>query len=81
MFVILVAASSAQPASARRVNVKVVTDEADAVLAILARKKAQQPIPDADWQRLFASEGYVRLKKRETAMRRSFADEDRKSVV
>jgi hypothetical protein len=81
VFVILVAASSAQPASARRVNVKVVTDEADAVLAILARKKAQQPIPDADWQRLFASEGYVRLKKRETAMRRSFADDDFRTFV
>ncbi len=81
VFVLLVAASSAQPASTRRVNVKVVTDEADAVLAILARKKAQQPVTDADWQRLFASEGYVRLKKRETAMRRSFADADFRTFV
>lgn len=78
---ILVAVCSARPARAFRVNVKVVTDEADAVLAILARKKAQQPITDADWQRLFNSEGYVRLKKRETAMRRSFADADFKAFV
>ncbi len=76
-----VAVCSARPASALRVNVKVVTDEADAVLAILARKKAQQTIMDADWQRLFASEGYVRLKKREAAMRRSFEDTDFKAFV
>ena len=81
VLVTFVIAGSARPAGARRVNVNVVTDEADAVLAILARKKARQPITDADWQRLFASEGYVRLKKRETAMRRPFADADFKTFV
>jgi hypothetical protein len=29
-----------------------------------------------DWQRIFQSEGYVRLKKRETPMQRSFEDSD-----
>lgn len=63
------------------VEVRVVTDEAEAVLAILAKKKAGQAIDEADWQRLFASEGYVRLKKRELEMRRSFEDTDFKAFV
>ena len=63
------------------VNVRLITDEADAVLAILAKRKANQPIDNADWQRIFQSEGYVRLKKRETAMQRSFEDADFKAFV
>jgi hypothetical protein len=35
------------------VSVHIVTDEADAVLAILAKKKVNQLITEADWQRLF----------------------------
>ena len=68
-------------ASAAAVNVRLVTDEAEAVLAILAKRKANQPIADADWQRVFQSEGYVRLKKRETSMKRSFEDADFKTFV
>ena len=68
-------------ASAAAVNVRLVTDEAEAVLAILAKRKANQPIADADWQRVFQSEGYVRLKQRETSMKRSFADVDFKTFV
>ena len=56
------------------VNVQLVNDEAEAVLAILAKRKANQPIVEADWQRVFQSEGYVRLKQRETPMQRSFED-------
>jgi hypothetical protein len=44
--------------------VRLVNDEAEAVLSILAKHAAQQPITEADWQRVFASEGYVRLKQR-----------------
>ncbi len=72
---------SGRPRTAPRASVTVITDEADAVLSILARRKASLPIMEADWQRLFASEGYVRLKKRETAMRRSFEDQDFKTFV
>src|SRR6185503_3234430 len=64
-----------------QVNVRLVTDEAEAVLAILAKRKANQPITDADWQRVFQSEGYTRLKQRETAMQRSFEDADFKTFV
>lgn len=63
------------------VNVRLVNDEAEAVLAILAKRKANQPIVEADWQRLFRSEGYVRLKQRETSMQRSFDDADFKTFV
>jgi hypothetical protein len=78
-------AAAASPRSARqvgsRLDVRMVTDEADAVLAILAAKKTGQPITEADWQRLFSSEGYVRLKKREAEMRRSFEDAEFKAFV
>lgn len=64
-----------------QVNVRLVTDEAEAVLSILAKKKANETITEADWQRVFKSEGYVRLKKRETSMQRSFEDADFKTFV
>ena len=64
-----------------RAGVQVVSDEADAALAILAKKRAGQPITEADWQRLFSSEGYLRLKKREAAMQRAFDDADFKSFI
>ena len=64
-----------------RVNIKVITDEADAVLAILEKRKANQTLTDSDWQRVFSSEGYVRLKKRETSMRRSFEESDFKNFA
>lgn len=63
------------------VNVSLVTDEAEAVLVILNKRKANQPITEADWQKVFQSEGYVRLKKREAAMQRSFEDSDFKTFV
>lgn len=78
---ILWSAYPAQAAGSQSVDVRVVADEADAVLAILIKKRASQPITEADWQKLFSSEGYVRLKKRETVMQRSFEDEDFKNFV
>ena len=64
-----------------QVNVRLVTDEAEAVLNVLAKRQANQTIDEADWQRIFQSEGYVRLKKRETSMQRSFEDADFKTFV
>jgi hypothetical protein len=64
-----------------QVNVRLVTDEAEAVLNVLTKRKADQPIADSDWQRVFQSEGYVRLKKRETSMQRSFEDTDFKTFI
>lgn len=64
-----------------RVDVRIVSDEPEAVLSILAKKKSQQLITEADWLRLFNSEGYVRLKKREQSMQRAFEDSDFKTFV
>jgi len=72
-----VAAQVPEPAPALRV----VTDEAEAVLAILAaRQQGKQPT-EAQWQALFASQGYRRLKERERAMKRPFDDPSFKAFV
>lgn len=63
------------------VNVHLVTDEAVAVLAILEKRTTNQSVTDADWQRVFQSEGYIRLKQRETSLKRSFEDADFKNFV
>lgn len=71
----------AQTPTPSAVDVRLVTDQPDAVLAILAKRKANQSITEADWQRVFQSESYIRLKKRETSMTRSFEDADFKIFV
>jgi hypothetical protein len=71
----------AQASTPSSVNVHLVTDEAEAVLAILNKRKANQAVTEADWQKVFRSEGYVRLKKREAAMQRSFEDADFKTFA
>jgi len=65
----------------QRVQVHLVTDEAEAVLAILEKRAASVPVADADWQALFQTEGYSRLKKREPSMERPFEDADFKKFV
>jgi len=77
----LVFVCSAQTSLTSAVNLHLVTDEAEAVLAVLAKKKRNQPIAETDWQRVFQSEGYTRLKKRETSLKRSFDDGDFKAFV
>ena len=78
---LLATPANAQTPNAQRVQVSLITDEAEAVLDLLAKRKANQPITEADWQRIFQSEGYRRLKERETAMNRSFEDTDFKTFV
>jgi hypothetical protein len=63
------------------VSVQLITDEADALLAILAKKNVNQRVTETDWHWLFSSEGYVRLKKRETELGLSFQDESFKAFV
>jgi hypothetical protein len=79
--IILAAICLAQGAMPSAVDVRIISDEADAVLSILAKKRANRPIAEADWQRVFQSEGYIRLKKREASMNYSFEDADFKSFV
>ncbi|HKR10797.1 MAG TPA: DUF5700 domain-containing putative Zn-dependent protease [Pyrinomonadaceae bacterium] len=68
-------------ASAAELEIRLVTDEPEAVLAVLAKKKTNQPITDADWNRIFSSEGYTRLKKRELAMQRPFEETEFRKFV
>ena len=55
--------------------------EAEAVLGILDKRAAGTTVSDNDWQSLFATEPYVRLKKREAGMHRDFTDDDFKKFV
>ena len=66
---------------AQQVDVRLVTDEAEAVLAVLAKKKANDAITQADWARVFSSEGYTRLKKRELSMQRPFEEAEFQKFV
>ncbi len=66
---------------ADRIQIKLNTDEAEAVLAILGKRAAGTTVIDADWRRLFDTEPYIRLKKREAAMQRDFTDDDFKKFV
>jgi hypothetical protein len=61
------AAANPGPAEASngRVELRLDPSEAEQVLAILASRAAGRPVADADWRALFATEPYVRLKKRE----------------
>ena len=72
---------AAQAVPEARINLQIVTDEAEAVLQILRKRETGGEITEADWQRVFSSEGYVRLKKRELAMSRPFADADFRAFV
>jgi Putative zinc dependent peptidase (DUF5700) len=64
-----------------RIDLRIDTSEAEAVLAILSKQRVGTTVNDADWQRLFNCEPYVRLKKREAAMQRNFTDDDFKKFV
>lgn len=82
LIALLIVISLALPArAAEPVDVRMVLDEAEAVLHILAKRSQRQPVTDADWQRLFSSEGYVRLKQRDTQMGRPFEDAELRTFV
>lgn len=60
----------AVPFDSGSVRVTLITDEADVVLRLLRAPRA----PKAEWDRLWSSDGYKRLKRREEAMGRAFTD-------
>lgn len=64
-----------------RIDVKIVPDESEAVLNILSKEEAHQGITDVDWQKLFQSEGYIRLKQREASFHRDFTDDEFRRFV
>ena len=79
--VLLLAAAPLAAQADPRIQVTVVTDEADAVLAILDRAVAGAVPDSAQWARLFGAEGYVRLKEREAGMGRAFTDSSFRAFV
>lgn len=64
----------AQAPPGERIAVRFDTAEAVAVLGLVEARQEGRSLADADWQRLFATDGYRRLKEREAAMQRSFTD-------
>jgi len=61
--------------------VRMVPDEANAVLHLLDKRARGETITEADWGQVFASEGYVRLKAREESMRRKFENDTFREFV
>jgi hypothetical protein len=80
-FILILTPDAAAQNGDSRIDLQIVTDEAEAVLQILEKNENAQEITVADWQKLFATEGYARLKKRELSLRRSFEDADFKVFV
>lgn len=52
-------------------DVRVITDQAEAALVALGRAARGEPIPEHDWERLFATEGFRRLEARERSLERT----------
>jgi hypothetical protein len=71
----------AQAKGAPAAEVRMITDEPEAVLSILDKRRAGRPVTEDDWRRLFRSDGYVRIKRRELGMGRRFEDADFKAFV
>jgi hypothetical protein len=74
-------AEEAPAGRSERIQLKVDTSEAEAVLAVLDAKKSGANVGEQAWQRIFSSEPYVRLKKREASLHREFTDDDFKKFV
>jgi hypothetical protein len=76
-----VSAGAVQQEEVPKMDMRLVTDEAEAVMSVLRKTKAGGTPAPADWDRLFSTEGYVRLKKREQSLKRPFEDEEFKKFV
>src|SRR5262249_22287908 len=81
MGALLTPAQAVNDQTSERMQLRMVADEAEAVLAALDKRAAGKQISDSDWQKVFDSEGYRRLKKREESMQRRFEDAAFKSFV
>lgn len=64
-----------------RIQLRLDTSEAEAVLSILVKRTAGVALTEADWQKLFATEPYQRLKKREASLHVGFTDEEFRKFV
>jgi Putative zinc dependent peptidase (DUF5700) len=64
-----------------RISLTLDTAEAEAILHMLDLRFAKRPVTDHDWQKLFSTEPYQRLKQREASMKRDFTDADFQKFV
>jgi len=71
---LLIGPQVSTPAASSRVQITLDTTEADQVLAILAHRAAGKSIDDSEWQALFATEPYQRLKARQKEIAKRFND-------
>jgi len=74
----LVVACAACAGASPAVRMRIDTSEADAVLAILARRGHAEPVRERDWARLFESTAFRRLEAREDAIAKLFARPQRR---
>lgn len=56
------------------IEIRMISDEADAVLSALAKRAEGKSLEEADWDRIFHSEGYQRLVKREHSLHRPLGE-------
>lgn len=73
--------AAAPLAFGQRVNLKLDTSEADCASAILQKESAHTVVSAADWQALFSSVPYQRLKMREASIGAPFTDDAFKSFL
>jgi hypothetical protein len=85
---VCVSAPAALSADKSRIQIALDSSEADQVLAILALRRDNKPIEGAQWQKLFGTEPYQRLKQREKKIGEqfhnpslAFSDDDFKKFV
>jgi hypothetical protein len=85
---ICIPAFAAPAADHSRIQIILDSSEADQVLDILALRRDSKPIEEAQWQKLFATEPYQRLKQREKKIGEqfhepsiAFSDEDFEKFV
>jgi hypothetical protein len=62
--------------SPNRVDLRLDSTEAEAVLAILDKRALHEAVTNNDWQKLFGTTPYRRLKQFETSLRQPFTDEE-----
>src|SRR4029077_2693389 len=59
-----------------RVSLTLDSSEAEAVLAILDKRALHERVTDADWQKVFTTTPYRRLKQREASMPQPFTEQE-----
>jgi hypothetical protein len=74
MAALFTSSAFAQPPS--RVALNLDSSEAEAVLAILDKRALNRRVTEADWQKLFSTTPYRRLKQGEMSMDQRFSDEE-----